>query len=53
MSGQDKSEKTSEQSQEQAPPPKTGDKPGEHGGPKGPEPTRYQDWERGGRCVDF
>ena len=25
----------------------------EHGGPKGPEPTRYQDWERGGRCVDF
>jgi len=26
---------------------------GEHGGPKGPEPTRYGDWERGGRCFDF
>ena len=25
----------------------------EHGGPKGPEPTRYGDWERGGRCIDF
>jgi len=26
---------------------------GEVGGPKGPEPTRYGDWERKGRCVDF
>lgn len=25
----------------------------EHGGPSGPEPTRYGDWERKGRCVDF
>ncbi|HUK60928.1 MAG TPA: DUF1674 domain-containing protein [Stellaceae bacterium] len=25
----------------------------EIGGPKGPEPTRYGDWERGGRCTDF
>ncbi|MBN9495419.1 MAG: DUF1674 domain-containing protein [Alphaproteobacteria bacterium] len=25
----------------------------EIGGPEGPEPTRYGDWERGGRCVDF
>jgi hypothetical protein len=25
----------------------------ETGGPAGPEPTRYGDWERGGRCVDF
>jgi hypothetical protein len=22
-------------------------------GPKGPEPTRYGDWEVGGRCIDF
>ena len=22
-------------------------------GPEGPEPTRYGDWERKGRCVDF
>ncbi|MSO69299.1 MAG: DUF1674 domain-containing protein [Alphaproteobacteria bacterium] len=25
----------------------------EIGGPKGPEPTRFGDWERAGRCVDF
>ena len=25
----------------------------ELGGPPGPEPTRYGDWERNGRCVDF
>jgi len=25
----------------------------ESGGPKGPEPTRYGDWERNGRCIDF
>ena len=28
-------------------------KPKEVGGPKGPEPTRYNDWEKGGRCIDF
>ena len=22
-------------------------------GPQGPEPTRYGDWEKGGRCSDF
>lgn len=26
---------------------------GEIGGPKGPEPTRYGDWERKGRVIDF
>jgi len=25
----------------------------ENGGPQGPEPTRYGDWERKGRAVDF
>jgi hypothetical protein len=25
----------------------------EIGGPQGPEPTRYGDWERNGRCIDF
>ncbi|MBL8630219.1 MAG: DUF1674 domain-containing protein [Rhodospirillaceae bacterium] len=25
----------------------------ETGGPKGPEPTRFGDWERKGRCSDF
>ena len=29
------------------------ERPKEIGGPKGPEPTRYGDWERGGRCIDF
>ena len=27
--------------------------PVERGGPKGPEPTRYGDWEKAGRCTDF
>ena len=26
---------------------------GESGGPEGPEPTRFGDWERKGRCIDF
>eukprot|EP01024_Parvocaulis_polyphysoides_P038782 TRINITY_DN3495_c0_g1_i1.p2 TRINITY_DN3495_c0_g1~~TRINITY_DN3495_c0_g1_i1.p2 ORF type:complete len:108 (-),score=6.44 TRINITY_DN3495_c0_g1_i1:349-672(-) len=28
-------------------------KPCEIGGPSGLDPTRYGDWERGGRCTDF
>ncbi|HZT20993.1 MAG TPA: DUF1674 domain-containing protein [Dongiaceae bacterium] len=27
--------------------------PKEIGGPPGPEPTRYGDWEKNGRCIDF
>ena len=27
--------------------------PKEIGGPTGPEPTRYGDWEYNGRCTDF
>jgi hypothetical protein len=27
--------------------------PRELGGPKGPEPTRFGDWEKNGRCIDF
>ena len=26
---------------------------GEQGGPKGPEPTRFGDWEKNGRAYDF
>ncbi|EDV26992.1 uncharacterized protein TRIADDRAFT_22086 [Trichoplax adhaerens] len=26
---------------------------GEINGPRGPEPTRFGDWERGGRVSDF
>ena len=25
----------------------------EHGGPNGPEPTRYGDWEKKGLAIDF
>ena len=28
-------------------------KPAEEGGPAGPEPTRFGDWERKGVAVDF
>jgi hypothetical protein len=27
--------------------------PVEIGGRDGPEPTRYGDWEKNGRCIDF
>jgi len=27
--------------------------PVEIGGRQGPEPTRYGDWEKNGRCIDF
>jgi hypothetical protein len=36
---------------EAAPP--SAPRPREIGGPKGPEPTRYGDWEYNGRCTDF
>jgi hypothetical protein len=27
--------------------------PKEIGGREGPEPTRFGDWEKSGRCIDF
>ena len=30
-----------------------GESPQETGGPEGLEPTRYGDWEKAGRCIDF
>ncbi|MDX1454189.1 MAG: DUF1674 domain-containing protein [Gammaproteobacteria bacterium] len=27
--------------------------PKEVGGREGPEPTRFGDWEKNGRCIDF
>ena len=27
--------------------------PREIGGREGPDPTRFGDWERAGRCIDF
>ena len=29
------------------------EKPKEIGGRQGPDPTRYGDWEKAGRCIDF
>ena len=43
----------SEASAENNADPAPADGPKEIGGPKGPEPTRFGDWERDGRCVDF
>ena len=37
----------------QDPKPAKPNRPKEIGGPKGPEPTRYGDWERNGRVSDF
>jgi hypothetical protein len=31
----------------------SGDRPREIGGRNGPDPTRYGDWEKNGRCIDF
>jgi len=38
---------------EPAPSPTDDTKAKEHGGREGPEPTRYGDWEKNGRCIDF
>lgn len=37
---------------EQTPAPETPEAE-EFGGRKGPDPTRYGDWEKNGRCIDF
>ena len=36
-----------------APPGAGAGRPREIGGRDGPEPTRYGDWEKNGRCIDF
>ena len=38
---------------EPAPAPAKGDAVAETGGRDGPDPTRYGDWEKNGRCIDF
>jgi hypothetical protein len=51
---QDRKPEAKPEAQPPAQPEKPRVKPvAETGGPAGPEPTRYGDWERGGRCVDF
>jgi hypothetical protein len=36
-----------------APAPRKAEPPREHGGRGGLDPTRYGDWEKNGRCIDF
>lgn len=43
-------EDTQEEDLENAPEP---EQPKEIGGRDGPDPTRYGDWEKAGRCIDF
>ncbi len=47
------SENTSSEAAEARAMQSQGAPPHESGGPAGPEPTRYGDWERNGRCIDF
>lgn len=60
MTGHEDTKRTDKQPVDPAarppePPADTRDKPRakEIGGRKGPEPTRYGDWEKNGRCIDF
>lgn len=47
------SEPTSSREEEKVEKPDTATLPPEIGGQKGPEPTRYGDWEKGGIISDF
>ena len=38
---------------EQQSPKPAAESPKEIGGRAGPDPTRYGDWEKNGRCIDF
>ena len=42
-----KEEAAKEEPEQETEPPK------EIGGRNGPDPTRYGDWEKNGRCIDF
>ena len=39
--------------QDTAKPAPAPERPVEIGGRDGPEPTRYGEWEKNGRCIDF
>jgi len=46
-------EPDSKQDDDAPKPAKPARRPKEIGGQKGPEPTRYGDWEKDGRATDF
>ena len=49
----DPAEKTSEPEQDTGESEAPSSPPREIGGRDGPDPTRYGDWEKAGRCIDF
>ncbi len=51
LSDDDNASKTLKETTELAK--ETKSKPVEVGGRGGPDPVRYGDWEKGGRCIDF
>ncbi len=53
MTNQTKSNTAELPSEAARTPPKPPELPPEIGGQKGPEPTRFGDWEKNGRCTDF
>jgi hypothetical protein len=53
MIGQSVASAAAEQNPTLADVPPATDSAIEIGGRDGPEPTRYGDWEKNGRCIDF
>jgi hypothetical protein len=53
MSNQTKSDDAAMVPPAEHTPQKVPELPPEIGGQKGPEPTRFGDWEKNGRCTDF
>ena len=54
MSAEDpRNEAEIEESKVDNTPPEDSERPKEVGGRGGLDPTRYGDWEKAGRCIDF
>ena len=53
MSERESADKPLETDEDETRPGEQDSPPKEYGGPKGKEPTRYGDWEKNGRCIDF
>ena len=53
MSEADQAKAESDRKPEKPQPDSKPESPQEVGGRPGPDPTRYGDWEKNGRCIDF
>ena len=56
MSQEQTTDRATENSDSETKPPSSDSKSEperEIGGRQGPDPTRYGDWEKNGRCIDF